>query len=206
VIALLVSVAVVGPFDKWETEVAAVEARPKPAAGGVVFAGSSSVRLWDLKKSFPDLAAANVGFGGSTVPACTHFAGRLVVPLKPRAVVFYAGDNDIAEGRTGTQVADDFAAFCKVVHAELPGCRVLFLAVKPSVARWKLYDVQTDANDRVKALAEADRRVGYIDTVRPLLGADGKPDPALFQKDGLHLNAAGYAKWAPLVAAAVSVK
>src|SRR4051812_25168723 len=43
-------------FARWEKEVSAIEKRladdpPKP--GCVVFAGSSSIRLWDLKKSFP---------------------------------------------------------------------------------------------------------------------------------------------------------
>ena len=38
------------------------KANPFPK-GGVVFVGSSSVRLWDLAKSFPDVKALNRGFG-----------------------------------------------------------------------------------------------------------------------------------------------
>ena len=109
---------------------------PDPAA----FAGSSSVRLWDLKKSFPDLNAVNLGFGGSQIPDSTHFAPRLLFPLEPKAVVFYAGDNDLAAGRTPTQVRDDFRAFVKAVHGRLPKARVLFVAVKPSIKRWELFD------------------------------------------------------------------
>src|SRR5690242_6562775 len=82
-------------FAKWEKEIARIEKRLKedpPAKGGVAFAGSSSIRLWDLKKSFPELNAANLGFGGSQVPDNTHFAPRILLPLEPRTVVFYAGD------------------------------------------------------------------------------------------------------------------
>lgn len=187
---------------KWEKEVAAIEKRlaadpPKP--GGVVFAGSSSIRLWDLKKSFPDAGYVNVGFGGSEVRDCTHFAGRLVNRHKPRAVVFYAGDNDLNSGRTAEQVRDDFKAFVTAV----PGARIVFVAVKPSPKRWAIFDKQEEANRLVKAVCDADPRLTYLDVVSPMLGSDGKPKPELFVKDELHLSPAGYAVWAPLVKAAL---
>lgn len=194
------------PADRaaeWEKEVAAVEARlagEKPAAGGVVFAGSSSIRLWDLKASFPDLKAVNVGFGGSEVRDSTHFAARLVTPLKPKTVVVYAGDNDIASGRTPRQVADDFAAFCRAV----PDARVLFVAIKPSPKRWDQYPRQQEANRLVKAACAADPRLRFVDVVPPMLGADGKPRPGLFVADGLHLGAEGYKLWAKLVGIALA--
>ena len=104
------------PFAKWEKEIAGIEKRLKdapPKPDGVVFAGSSSIRLWDVKKSFFDLAATNVGFGGSEIRDSTHFAARIILPCKPSAIVFYAGDNDVANKRTPKQVADDFAEFAR---------------------------------------------------------------------------------------------
>ncbi len=189
-------------FARWEKEVAAIEKRlaaDPPQKGGVAFAGSSSIRLWDLKKSFPNLGAVNVGFGGSQIPDNTHFAPRLVLPLAPRAVVFYAGDNDLAAGRTPRQVRDDFRAFAQLVHAKLPKAKVLFIAVKPSVARWKLFDKQKEANALVKEVCAADERLVFVDVVPDMLGADGKPDPALFAADGLHLSPKGYEVWAAAV-------
>ena len=185
-------------FARWEKDVTAIEKRmadkpPKP--GCVVFAGSSTIRLWNLDKSFPDAGFVNVGFGGSQIPDSTHFAGRLITPHKPRAVVFYAGDNDIAAGRTPEQVAADFKAFCAKVHESVPKCRVLFLAVKPSVARWKRFDEQKKANALVRELCASDSRLTYVDTVPLMLGSDGTPDASLFVKDGLHLSPAGYEKW-----------
>jgi len=185
-------------FLRWENEIRGIEKRliDKPSAkGGVVFAGSSSIRLWDVAKSFPDLPATNVGFGGSQIPDCTFFVPRLVTPLEPKTVVFYAGDNDIAGGRTPEQVRDDFAGFVDAVHAKLPTCRILFLSVKPSGSRWKMNEKQQAANELVKELCAKSMLLRYVDVGTPLLGTDGKPDPDLFVKDQLHLSPKGYEKW-----------
>lgn len=195
--------------SKWEKEIAGIEKRLKdapPKPGGVVFAGSSSIRLWDLKKSFPDLAATNVGFGGSEVRDSSAFAARIILPHEPNAIVFYAGDNDIANKRTPQQVADDFAEFAKAIHAKLPKCRILFVAIKPSPSRRAFYESQTKANALVKVAAANDGRIGYIDVVAPMLGKDGEPKAALFEKDQLHLNAKGYELWTGLVEKALAGK
>ena len=185
-------------FARWEKEVAAIEKKladkpPKP--GCVVFAGSSTIRLWNLDKSFPDAGYVNVGFGGSQIPDATHFAGRLITPHQPKVVVFYAGDNDINANRTPEQVAADFKAFC----AAVPNSRIIFLGIKPSLARWKRFDEQKKANARVREFCATDPRLTFLDTVPLTLGSDGTPDPALFVKDGLHLSPAGYEKWTAAV-------
>jgi hypothetical protein len=200
---------VADPFSKWDKEIAGIEKRLKdapPKPGGVFFVGASSIRLWDLKKSFPDLPATNVGFGGSEIRDSTHFAARIILPYEPSTIVFYAGDNDIANKRTPKQVTEDFAEFEKVIHEKLPKCRILFIAVKPSPSRWKLYEVQTKANDAIRELCKKDDRLAYIDVVAPMLGKDGKPISELFQKDELHLNAKGYEIWIDLVNKALAEK
>jgi lysophospholipase L1-like esterase len=183
------------PFAKWEKEVAAIEKRlteSPPKKGGVVFAGSSTVRLWDLDKSFPEWKPANCGFGGNQIADNTHFTTRLILPLEPRAVVFYAGDNDVNAKRTPEQVRDDFRAFVKEVHGTLPKCTIHFLSIKPSVARWAQFETQSKANALVKADVEKGDKLDYIDLVPLLLGPGGKPKEELFAKDGLHLNEKGY--------------
>jgi lysophospholipase L1-like esterase len=188
------------PFAKWEKEVAAVEkANGTAAPGGVVFAGSSSVRLWNLKKSFPNDRYVNAGFGGSKIADCTHFAARLVTVHKPATVVFYAGDNDIGGGAKPEQVRDDFSAFVAAVHKDLPKCRVLFVSVKPSPKRWEKFETQKQANALVKAFCATDERLGYVDVVAPMLGADGKPMEELFVQDGLHMTPKGYEIWTAAV-------
>jgi lysophospholipase L1-like esterase len=188
----------VDPFARWEKNIAAIEKRLKadpPAPGAVFFAGSSSIVFWDLKKWFPDKDYVNVGFGGSVIRDSTHFAPRILTLHKPGTIVFYAGDNDIAQNRTPEEVLGDFRAFVATVRKDNPGCRVFFIPVKPSIARWKRYDTQTKANALVRDACAKGEHLGYIDIVPLMLGADGAPDPELFVKDGLHLSPKGYELW-----------
>lgn len=188
---------------KWESEIAGIEKRnkEKPAPQqGIVFAGSSSIRLWKLEESFPGLPVVNCGFGGSQIADSTHFAERIILPLRPRVIIFYAGDNDIQGGLSAERVAADFEAFVAKVHAKLPETKIMWLPVKPSIARWKLIEAQRDANARVAAFCAKDAaRLKALATDTPLLGSDGKPKPEYFVKDGLHLSAEGYKVWNKIV-------
>ncbi|HXD87969.1 MAG TPA: GDSL-type esterase/lipase family protein [Urbifossiella sp.] len=194
-------------FAKWEKEIAGIEKRLQadpPKRDGVIFVGSSSIRLWKLDQSFPGMHYTNVGFGGSEIRDCTHFAPRLITPYHPRAIVFYAGDNDIASGRKAEQVAGDFKTFAMTVHKTASKCRILYLPVKPSIARWGKFSEQAKANKLVKEYCDkSGPKFGYIDIVPAMLGEDGKPIPELFAKDGLHMSPAGYEKWTALVRAAL---
>ena len=189
--------------DRWASEIAAFakadEATPF-APGGTVFVGSSSIRLWDLAAAFPNRRLLNRGFGGTQILDSVRHVERLVLRHKPATVVFYAGDNDLAAGRTPQQVEDDFRAFVAKVHAALPAARIAFVGIKPSLARWALIDAVRDANRRVRAFCDSDDRLGFVDVDGPMLGWDGKPRADLFVKDGLHLSAKGYALWNVLVA------
>jgi len=193
---------VADPFARWEKNILVIEKRLKenpPEPGAVFFAGSSSIVQWDLKKWFPEAGYVNVGFGGSIIPDSTHFAPRILTPYKPGTIVFYAGDNDIAQGRTPEQLRDDFRAFVAAVRKDNPACRVLFVAVKPSLARWKKFDVQTKANALAREFCVKGERLVYVDVVPPMLGPDGTPIPELYVKDGLHLSPKGYELWTAAV-------
>jgi lysophospholipase L1-like esterase len=189
-------------FARWEKAIAAFEKQDQekpPPKNAVLFAGSSSIRLWNLPKSFPGLDAINRGFGGSQIADSTHFAGRIIIKHQPRLVVLYAGDNDMAAGKSPEQILADFQAFVKTIHKDLPKTRIAFIAIKPSIARAKLSDKQQKADALVAAECKKDDRLVFIDVVKPMLGADGKPRPELFAKDGLHMNEKGYEVWTELV-------
>ena len=192
-----------GPdFARWEKDIAAFEQHDRekpPPKNAVVFVGSSSIRLWDLARSFPDVETINRGFGGSQLADSAHFAPRLVVKYEPRLVVVYAGDNDLAAGKTPEQVADDFRDFVRAVREGLPKARIIFLSIKPSIQRWKLVDQGRRANALVEARCKQDEGLRYLDVGTPLLGEEGKPRPDLFRKDGLHLNDKGYEVWASVL-------
>ncbi len=166
-----------------------------PPKGGLVFIGSSSIRKWDLAKSFPDLHAVNRGFGGSQISDSIRYADRILIPLKPKTVVLYAGDNDIAAGKSVDEVVADFKTFVAKVHGALPQTRILFIAIKPSLKRWNLVDQMRDANSRIQKICENAGYLQFIDIDGAMLGPDGKPRPELFVEDGLHMTGLGYAIW-----------
>ena len=125
------------PFDprRWETAIQEFETQDRdkpPPKEPLLFVGSSSIRMWKIEKSFPAMPVLNRGFGGSIVSDAVYYAGRLVTKYKPSLIVFYAGDNDIAGGKSPEQVRDDFRAFAGIVAKELPRTRLLFLSIKPS--------------------------------------------------------------------------
>ena len=127
-------------FAKWEKEVAAYEAADKlnpPAKGGILFVGSSTIRLWkSLAEDFPDHKVINRGIGGSEIVDSTHFTDRIIFPYEPRQIFLRAGGNDLHAGRLPDEVAMDFVNFVKTVHARLPKTEIYYIAVSPAPSRW----------------------------------------------------------------------
>ena len=186
-------------WDTATTELAQRSAAAGSARGGVVFVGSSSIRLWDLERWFPALGAVNHGFGGSQIADSLVYIDRLVTPLEPRAVVFYAGDNDIAAGKSAERVIEDAERFFASLWQSLPECRVVNVGIKPSLARWELIEPMRAVNRAIARLARAERRLSYVDVDGPMLGEDGRPRAELLVRDGLHLSESGYRLWSALV-------
>jgi lysophospholipase L1-like esterase len=173
-----------------------------PAPGGVVFYGSSSIRMWKtLKEDFPALNVINRGFGGSTAPDALKYMSRVVLPYRPSTIVFYEGDNDLSKGRTPEQLLADCQTFAKEVHATLPTTRILFLSVKPSVKRSTIFDKQATANSLLSTwiTKSKDPRLVYVDIVKPMMDASGAVRPDLFLADRLHMNREGYKIWAKTI-------
>lgn len=179
-------------FDKLDRD------RPSEP-GGVVFVGSSSVRMWDLARSFPRVKPLNRGFGGSHVVDSARQVDRLVNRHKPRTVVLYAGDNDIAGGKSPDEVVRDFETFVTGVRKECPECRIVYIGIKPSLARWELRDSMQQTNSGIRRVCEATPSCQFVDVWTPMLGEDGRPRKELFVFDGLHMSPAGYDVWNKLV-------
>jgi lysophospholipase L1-like esterase len=155
--------------------------------------------MWDLAKSFPGLTAINRGFGGSQICDATQFVDVLVVKYKPRLIVFYAGDNDVNAGKSAEQVHVDFRAFVARVRKSLRETPMVYISIKPSMARWAQRETQRDANRLIAADCAEDETLEFVDVWPVMLGEDGEPRKELFVEDGLHLNQAGYKAWAALV-------
>lgn len=178
----------------------AQEAQEPRARGAVVFAGSSTIRLWPrLAADFPEHRVLNRGFGGSTVYELLEAAPEILIPLEPSALVIYEGDNDLSvPGASVESFLAASAALGRLFEGQLPRERIIFMAIKPSIARWHLWPLMQRANEGLAALAR-ERGYGFADIATPLLALQGQPDPQNYVADGLHLSAAGYALITPKI-------
>ncbi len=183
-------------YLKWENDIATFEhadATNPPPKGAVLFAGSSTIRLWQsLAQDLPNLAVINRGFGGSWLEDSTHFADRIIFPYAPSKIVLRAGGNDLASGKSPEQVFADYQEFVAVVHAKLPEAEIIFISWAPTIARWNQVEKEKTLNKLVANYAKAHPKLGYIETSDLVLGADGKPRAELFRADKTHFNDAGY--------------
>lgn len=188
--------------SKWGKAISAFEAadaQAPPAEGSVLFIGSSTIRLWDLKQYFPDVATLNRGFGGSQMSDVNEYAARIVLPYKPGVIVLYSGDNDLASGKTPEAVFEEYKQFIALAAEKLPATRLVVLGVKPSPARWKLIEAQRALNKMLREHIAGLSGVVFIDTETPMLDAAGQPRKELYAPDQLHMSAEGYELWTGLV-------
>jgi lysophospholipase L1-like esterase len=213
-LTLLFALALVAPLaaraaqdanshETWEPAIRAFEQKDRespPAPGAVVFVGSSSIQKWStLAADFPKTRVLNRGFGGSEIADSTYFAGRIITPYKPRLIVLYAGDNDLASGRTPDQVLADFGAFVDRVRKDVPDVKIAFVSIKPSPSRAALLEKMREANGKIQAYAASHANVVYVDVFTPMLTKDGAPRAELFGDDMLHMNRAGYELWISII-------
>lgn len=202
-------------FDSYEAEVGGLEARTFGntvvpvviAPGGVVFYGSSSMRLWDTLPTDigpmtgqPPRTLVNLGFGGSTLAACAHFFDRLpgrfsrsAPPL--RSLVFYAGENDLGDGQTVDAVFDSFVWLHALVRDRLPRVPFAFLSIKPSPARQPVMANIRAVNARIRERITERPESVFVDVYSEMVDAAGAPLPELWTSDGIHMSRAGYECW-----------
>lgn len=183
-------------FSRWEKEISAFEEADKmnaPPKGGVLFIGSSTIRLWEtLAQDFPHHKVINRGFGGSEIVDSTHFAERIIFPCEPKQIFLRAGGNDIHSGRLPKDVAGDFKQFVEKVRTKLPNTEIIYIAVSPAPARWGESDKYQDLNKRIRKMALKMPRVSFVDDYTLSLTPEGKARPELFVKDRLHFSPEGY--------------
>ncbi|CAF3724183.1 unnamed protein product [Rotaria sp. Silwood1] len=170
--------------------------------GTVVFFGSSSFRLWStFSQDFADVPSGviNRGFGGSSLKECWQQFKRVVLPLEPTALIVYAGENDIAGGENSSSVFLYFQQFIPTVRRFYPSLPIAYISIKPSPSREDKLAIMNETNNRIRESIQSLSNVDYINVFSLMLTPDNKPRPELFSPDDLHMNAQGYAIWAPLV-------
>ena len=176
-----------------------------PKSDGILFVGSSSIRKWDTEKWFPDHEIIRRGFGGAHLSDVNHFADQIIFPYRPATIVLYAGDNDIAGGKSVEQVYQDFCELERRLRARLPAAQLIYIAIKPSVKRWKRWPKMQRLNERIAENMAQHFNYHVADIVTPMLNSAGTPNLRLFVKDGLHLNHLGYELWTSVLTTELEV-
>jgi lysophospholipase L1-like esterase len=179
-------------FSSWDKK----NSYPK---NSVLFVGSSSIRLWETRIFFPDYPVINRGFGGAHISDVVYFYNQLVLKYKPQIIIFYAGDNDIAYDKSTEQVIDDYKRFIQLVKTDLPDTKIIYLPIKPSLARWQFWSNMRAVNISIQEYCEDEHNLYYVDSAIPTLGIDNQPDTSLFIADSLHLNLKGYQNWSDIL-------
>ena len=196
----LIAGAADNPFVKEIDLFERMEAITMPPSNAALFVGSSSIRLWrTMQRDLSPFPVVNRGFGGSTIADCTFFIPRIVTRYAPAVIFLYAGDNDIAAGNSPEQVLADFRAFVAGCRKSQPAVSIRFISIKPSPARWNLWEKTQKANALVKQYTTGQKGLGYIDVATPMLDQKGTVRGELFLSDRLHMNSEGYRIWTSII-------
>ena len=197
-------------FSRYQEDNAMLEPPPS-GQKRVVFFGSSSIDNWGRRFDstfFPGKPYINRGISGETTPQMVLRFQRDVVALKPAAVVFLGGTNDIA-GNNGPMTLDrtEDNIHTMAAIAEANGIKMILASQLPvTVFPWR-----TCMRPEAELLAltaweknfAAEHHLGFIDFYAALAGSDGSFRPGL-SSDGAHPDKKAYEIMAPIVERVIS--
>jgi len=192
----------------YEKEIAAYEKKFQenpPIENSTMFVGSSTWRLWgeQLEEDFAELQAVNTGFGGAVIPDLLRAADRIVIPHKPKRILFFCGGNDIARKMEPDVVFANFKKYLAKVWAADPLCEVYYVSITHAPSRKEFWPQTRQLNDDIRQLAEKLDGLYFID-IRPAMSDEnGVIREDLFLPDRLHLNREGQKLWIPIILDAV---
>jgi lysophospholipase L1-like esterase len=181
--------------ERFAGEIAAF-AKGEPETGGIVFAGSSSIRRWtSLKEDFEGLPVINRGFGGSVAnDLIVHFE-TVIARHAPKLLVIYTGGNDIALNIPVDEALADYVKFLTIMRVRFPKTPVILTSVKIAPQRAAQIAQVHELNQRLGDWAADKEWLRFVDCTSYLADEKGMPNVDYFIEDMIHLNAEGYARW-----------
>ena len=207
-----------GPRDiarKTENYAALCEEAPEDST---VFFGDSITELCPVEELYADFSREtgspilNRGISAETTDNMLARARETVALLYPRNVVLLMGTNDLNQGKTPDEIAENVRQIIRVLRAESPRTNVVLEAVYPTAAKresaYENYQLRGRDNAAIRALnarlaavAEAEG-VRFLDLTALLADEEGNLRGD-YTYDGLHPNMAGYFAVRDAVAAAL---
>ncbi|AUC22883.1 GDSL family lipase [Polaribacter sejongensis] len=176
-------------LERLENQIKELEYHPK-----TIFYGSSTLTLWNnLTTTFKEHKPINLGFGGSTLAACTWFFDRIFENIKDiDAIVIYAGDNDLGDGRHPEEIILFLENLLFKIRTKYGNIKCTCISIKPSIARSHLQESINYTNKNIQKLMSKDDNFHFVNIYDALLDKKGEPNSKYFEEDGLHFNSKGY--------------
>lgn len=187
--------------NHWRNRRTAWAERAEQDRGALVFLGDSITEGFgdDFHGAFPGVKAANRGISGDTSRGMLIRLKRDVLSLDPSGVVLLLGTNDLEEQAEPETIAGNLElilAALKQHDSEIP---IVLCKVFPSSAsKRRPADQIKKLNDLYAKLVYDNPQVTIVDTWTLFADESGDAPAELFP-DLLHLNDAGYAKWAAAI-------
>jgi lysophospholipase L1-like esterase len=170
-----------------------------PPKGQIVFAGSSSFTRWkDVAMYFPGYPIINRGFGGATLVDLIYYVDEAIIQYQPSQVFIYCGENDMADVDTVSPatVLLRFKTLHTILLKKLPrATKIIFVSLKPSVARWHLETKFIEANKLIEGYIATQKNMQYLDVHTAMLDEKKEVLKDIFIADKLHMNPKGYLIW-----------
>ena len=173
-----------------------------PPQDAILFVGSSSFTKWtDIQNYFPGHTIINRGFGGSTLPDLIRYEQAVIFPYRPKQVVIYCGENDIAsaDSISGEIVFKRFKRLFQDIRNQFPKIPLVYISMKPCPLRWHMQERLVEGNSLIKKYLKKKKQTKFISVWNSMLDPDGKPREDIFIEDKLHMNAKGYAIWQKII-------
>jgi hypothetical protein len=186
------------PFDNEIREFKHQDSLKFPPKNAILFIGSSSIRKWtDLEQRFVKEPIIRRGVGGCELwQVVDYYTPYILFLYHPRKIFIYAGENDIAAGKSGKFVFEEFQKLWEMINKKLPDATIYFMSIKPSPSRAKFFPEVEIANKLVKNYLSNKPNSTFIDVSTVILKKNTTvSDSSLFESDLLHLNNKGYDKW-----------
>lgn len=175
-------------------------AKQDAVKNGIVFTGSSSIRLWgELQKDFPGLPVLNRGFGGSVANDLIVYFDTLIGRHEPKVIVTYTGSNDIHEKLSVSEAFADYTQFLEMTHERFPKTRVVLTSVKVAPRRIEQASRVRELNVLLKEWSASRDWIRYVDCTSYLCDPADQPILSFFVEDHLHLSPSGYEKWTEIL-------
>ena len=173
-----------------------------PPRDGILFIGSSIFRLWtQLGEQMAPLPVFNRAFGGSVTQDLLDRMDQIVIPYKPRIIVYYCGSNDVNAGESADAIIGRTKQFLKIVNEKLPDTFVYYTSIQKAPDKRSRWDVVEAVNREMERYSHQAKQIGYIDLNPVLFDHQGNLREDLFLPDKLHFRpeSSAYAEFTQVV-------